>query len=508
MYEQRLLIDGKLVDAEGGKTFDNINPATEEVLGPVADGSGADMTRAVEAARTAFDTTDWSTDHAGRKAAILQLQAAIESEVEDLRSELVSEVGCPVLITYGPQLDAPLKEALRWPAEQIDTFEWERSLGSKDAFGYGYESERRVWKEPIGVVGVIVPWNFPIEITLNKLGPILAMGNTCVLKPAPDTPWSALRLGRLIAEHTDIPPGVVNIVTSRDHLVGEVISTSPSVDMVAFTGSTATGRRIMEAAASTLKPTFLELGGKSVNLVLDDADLAATVPFASMVCMHGGQGCAMPTRLMVPRSKMDETIQMLEASFAEVKYGDPTNPENIQGPQVSKKQQERVLGYIEKGKQEGARLVLGGGVPKHLEKGFYVEPTVFADVDPDATIAQEEIFGPVLVVIGFDDDDDAVRIANNSIYGLSGVVTSGDLERGKAVARRIRTGTLGDQRRPLVRRRRAVRWLQAVGHRPAVRHRGPGDLHGDEDGGLARVAGDRAPAASSPDGRSDRRNSP
>ena len=213
--------------------------------------------------------------------------------------------------------------------------------------------------------------------------------------------------------------------------------------MVAFTGSTATGRRIMEAAASTLKPTFLELGGKSVNLVLDDADLAATVPFASMVCMHGGQGCAMPTRLMVPNSKMDETVQLLEASFAEVKYGDPTDPANIQGPQVSKKQQERVLGYIEKGKQEGARLVLGGGVPKHLEKGFYVEPTVFADVDPDATIAQEEIFGPVLVVIGFDDDDDAVRIANNSIYGLSGVVTSGDLERGKAVARRIRTGTIG-----------------------------------------------------------------
>jgi aldehyde dehydrogenase (NAD+) len=443
MYEQRMLIDGKLVDAEGGATFDNINPATEEVLGPVANGSGADMARAVDAARTAFDTTDWATDHAGRKAAILQLQAAIEGEAEELRSELVAEVGCPVLTTYGPQLDVPLKEALRWPAEMIDQFPWTRSLGSKDAFGMGVESERQVWKEPIGVVGVIVPWNFPIEITLNKLGPILAMGNTCVLKPAPDTPWSALRLGRLIAEHTDIPPGVVNIVTSRDHLVGEVITTSPAVDMVAFTGSTATGRRIMEAAASTLKPTFLELGGKSVNLVLDDADLAATVPFASMVCMHGGQGCAMPTRLMVPNSKMAETEELLKAAFAGVGYGDPTDPSNIQGPQVSKKQQERVLGYIEQGKQEGARVLLGGGVPEHLQKGFYVEPTVFVDVDPDMTIAQEEIFGPVLVVIGFDDDDDAVQIANNSIYGLSGVVTSGDLERGKAVARRIRTGTIG-----------------------------------------------------------------
>jgi aldehyde dehydrogenase (NAD+) len=252
MFEQRLLIDGKLVDAEGGKTFDNINPATEEVLGPVADGSGGDMQRAVSAARTAFDTTDWSTNHATRKAGILQLQAAIESEVEELRAELVSEVGCPVLTTYGPQLDVPLKEALRWPAEMIDQFPWSRSLGSKDAFGMGVESERQVWKEPIGVVGVIVPWNFPIEITLNKLGPVLAMGNTCIIKPAPDTPWSTTRLGRLIAEKTDIPPGVVNIVTSSDHLTGEVLTTSPDVDMIAFTGSMQVGLAIQEAAGKTL----------------------------------------------------------------------------------------------------------------------------------------------------------------------------------------------------------------------------------------------------------------
>src|SRR5690349_7123684 len=343
-----MLIDGKLVDADGGATFDNINPATEEVLGPVADASRADMARAAEAARRAFDTTDWSTNKELRKRGLAQLQTAIESETEELRHELVAEVGCPILITYGPQLDAPLREALRWPMEMIDQYEWERPLGPKDAMGVGYATDRYVWKEPVGVVGVIVPWNFPIEITLNKLGPILAMGNTCVIKPAPDTPWSALRLGRLIAEHTDIPPGVVNIVTSRDHLVGEVITTSPDVDMVAFTGSTATGKRIMEACASTLKPTFLELGGKSVNLVLEDADLAATVPFASMVCMHGGQGCAMPTRLMVPNSKMAETEELLKESFAGVGYGDPTDPSNIQGPQVSKKQQERVLGYIEK----------------------------------------------------------------------------------------------------------------------------------------------------------------
>jgi aldehyde dehydrogenase (NAD+) len=444
MGEVRMLIDGKLVESETGKTFDNINPATEEVLGQVADGTRADMAHAIQAARTAFDTTTWSTDHQFRKEAILQLQSAIESEQEELRAELVAEVGCPVLVTYGPQLDAPLREALKWPAEMIDQFPWSRSIGRKDAFGMGTETEREVWKEPVGVVGVIVPWNFPIEIILNKLGPVLAMGNTCVLKPAPDTPWNATRLGRLIAEHTDIPPGVVNIVTSRDHLVGEEITTSPLVDMIAFTGSTATGRKIMEMASTTLKPVFLELGGKSVNLVLDDANLPEVIPGAAMgVCMHAGQGCAMTTRLLVPKSKYDEAVDLAKAAFEGMAYGDPTDPNNFQGPQVSKKQQERVLGYIEKGKQEGATVVTGGKVPAHLPKGYFVEPTVFAGVTNDMTIAREEIFGPVLVVIPFDDDDDAVRIANDSPYGLSGLVTSGDLDRAKAVARRIRTGTLG-----------------------------------------------------------------
>ncbi|OHV33983.1 aldehyde dehydrogenase [Pseudofrankia sp. EUN1h] len=438
-----MLINGKLVDAEGGRVFDNVNPATEEVLGVTADGSRADMERAVAAARAAFDQSDWARDHAGRKKAILQLQAAIEAEVEEFRSELVAEVGCPVITTYGPQLDAPLREALRWPAEQIESFPWTRTLEAKDAFGMGYLSAREVWKEPVGVVGVVTPWNFPLEIALNKLGPILAMGNTCVLKPAPDTPWNTTRLGRLIAEHTDIPPGVVNIVPSSDHLVGEVISTSPLVDMVAFTGSTVTGRRIMAAAAATVKPTFLELGGKSVNLFLDDADFAQAIPSAAMVCMHAGQGCAMPTRLLVPNSRYDEAIELATAAFEGVKYGDPTDPSVLQGPQVSRRQQERVLGYIESGRAEGARLVLGGGVPKDLDRGYFVEPTLFADVTPGMTIAQEEIFGPVLVIIGFEDDDDAVRIANDSVYGLSGVITSADLDRAKGLARRIRTGTLG-----------------------------------------------------------------
>jgi aldehyde dehydrogenase (NAD+) len=445
MSEHRMLIDGKLVEADHGRTFDNVNPATEEVLGPVADGSREDMERAVAAARTAFDTTGWATDHGGRKAALLQLQAALEGEKEELRAELVSEVGTPVLITYGPQLDVPMREALTWPAEMIEQFPWSRPLPDKDTFGMGQLSSRAVWKEPIGVVGVIVPWNFPVEIILNKLGPILAMGNTCVIKPAPDTPWNATRIGRLIAEQTDIPPGVVNIVTSSDHLVGEVLSTSPLVDMVAFTGSTATGRRIAEAASATLKPTFLELGGKSVNLILDDVDdFERSVAGASgAVCMHAGQGCAMPTRLLVPRSRYDEAIEIAKGALEATTYGDPTDPSTFQGPVVSRRQQERVLGYIAKGREEGARLVTGGGVPSDVDRGFFVEPTLFADVDNAMTIAQEEIFGPVLVAIAYEDDDDAVRIANDSIYGLSGMIASGDVERAKALARRVRTGTLG-----------------------------------------------------------------
>jgi aldehyde dehydrogenase (NAD+) len=263
-----------------------------------------------------------------------------------------------------------------------------------------------------------------------------------VLKPAPDTPWSATHIGKVITERTDIPPGVVNIVASSDHLTGEILSSDPRVDLVTFTGSTATGRRIMECASPTLKKVFLELGGKSANIVLDDADLAAVLPMGAMTCVHGGQGCAITTRLLLPRSRYDEGLAILKKAFENWNYGDPTNPANLQGPQVSKRQQQRVLGYLEKGRKDGAKLLVGGGIPKHLPKGFYVEPTLFADVDPDSTIAQEEIFGPVLCVIPYRDDDDAVRIANNSVYGLSGAVSSRSEERALAVARRIRTGTI------------------------------------------------------------------
>jgi len=440
--EVRMLIDGELVEAMSGKRFVNVNPATEEVLGEVADADATDMAHAIAGARRAFDGTDWSTNKELRKRCLQQLQDALVSEREEIRQELVDEAGTPLMMTYGAQLDWPLEDALTWPMRHIDEFEWERDLPVSHQMGIA--SRRAVYKEAIGVIGAIVPWNFPLEVTLNKLGPILATGNTCILKPAPDTPWNATRLARLVAEKTDIPAGVLNIVTSADHLVGEELTRDPRVDMISFTGSTATGRRITETGGATLKRVFLELGGKSAMIVLDDADFGGVLAAAPMMaCTHAGQGCAILTRVLVPRPRYDEAVQILKAGFESVPYGDPTDPANIGGPLVSRKQQERVLDYIAKGRAEGAEVVVGGGRPAHLPKGYFVEPTLFANVDNKMTIAQDEIFGPVQVVIPFDDDEDAIRIANDSSYGLSGGVYSADEDRATRIARRIRTGSIG-----------------------------------------------------------------
>ncbi|HEY4928238.1 MAG TPA: aldehyde dehydrogenase family protein [Acidimicrobiales bacterium] len=438
--EFRMLLDGSLVEATGGGAFDNVNPATEEVLGQTTDATAPDMDRAIGAARRSFDETTWSTDRTLRQRCLRQLQEAIVGEQEQLRAELVAEVGTPVTITYLAQLDAPLAESLLWPAAYIDTFEWERPLPDNATFGV--PSWQKVVKEPVGVVGAIIPWNYPIEILLGKLGQALATGNTVVVKPAPDTPWNATRIGRLIAEQTDIPDGVVNVVPSSDHQLGEQLVVDPRVDLISFTGSTATGRRIMAAGAPTLKRLFLELGGKSADIILEDGDLETKMAFLGFMCMHAGQGCAMLTRTLVHESRYEEAVALAEASMGTVTYGDPTDPANIMGPVISARQRDRVLGYVASGVDEGARLVCGGGRPAHLDKGFYVEPTLFADVDNSMRIAREEIFGPVLVMIPFRDEDDAVRIANDSEYGLSGGVTSASEERAIAVARRIRAGTV------------------------------------------------------------------
>ena len=435
-----MLIGGELVEAASGKRFENINPATEEVLGEVADASSEDMRRAIAAARQAFDRSDWSTNRTLRKRCLEQLQEALESEREELRDEVVAEVGTPHILTFAAQVDWPLDDALRYPAKMIDEFPFERPLPDSNLMGMA--SRRAVRKEPMGVIGAIVPWNYPVEVTLNKIGPILATGNAVVLKPAPDTPWNATRLGRLVAEKTDIPPGIVNVVTSSDHLVGEELTLSPDVDMISFTGSTATGKRIMEKGAATLKRVFLELGGKSAMIVCDDADFASVVPGGSMVCVHGGQGCAMQTRMLLPRSRYDEGVELITTAMGTVPYGDPTDDGVLMGPLVSARQRDRVLGYIQRGQEEGAKLVAGGGKPAHLPKGWFVEPTLFVDVDNSMAIAREEIFGPVLCVIPYEDDDDAVRIANESNYGLSGGVFSASEDRATAIARRIRTGSI------------------------------------------------------------------
>ncbi len=438
--ESRMLIDGKLTEAASGRTFDNINPSTEEVVGQVADGGEQDMRTAIEAARRAFDETNWSTDREFRKRCLQQLKDGLEREKETLRPQIVAEVGAPIALTYAIQQDTCIED-LQWDIDQIDRQQWEQQLPVHEFFGM--RSRRLVVREPVGVVGAITPWNFPFMLNLSKLGPALAAGNTVVLKPAPDTPWSATFIGKVIAEQTDIPPGVVNVVTSGDPAtVGEILTTDPRVDMVSFTGSTATGRRIMANGADTIKKVFLELGGKSANIILDDADFASTVGMGAMVCVHAGQGCAITTRMLLPHSRYDEGVEMLKTAFENVPYGDPTDMANLQGPLINARQLERVLGYIEMGKAEGARLLVGGKRSDRFDKGYFVEPTLFVDVKPDMTIAQEEIFGPVLAVIPYGDDDDAVRIANNSAYGLSGSVSSASLDRALAVARRIRTGTV------------------------------------------------------------------
>jgi aldehyde dehydrogenase (NAD+) len=438
---EHLLIGGQVVPSSGGGTFQNVNPATEEVIGSTADGTAADMDRAIAAARRAFDETAWSTDHAFRGRCLRQLREALVKHSDELKSLLVAEIGTPVSLTGGPQFDTPVG-GLGWFADLAEGYDWETSLG--DARGPTGMTRRTVRREPIGVVGAITPWNYPTQINLAKAGPALAAGCTVVLKPAPDSPWAATTLGRIAAEETDLPPGVLNVVASSRHEVGRQLAEDDRVDMISFTGSTATGRAVMRACAGNLKKAFLELGGKSALIALDDADLAtAAVTVAFHITSHAGQGCAVLSRLLLPRSRYEEGLEAVVGILRDWPYGDPSDPGMLMGPLISERQRDRVLGYIGTGVREGATVALGGGVPGHLSRGWFVQPTVLAGVGENDTVAQEEIFGPVLSVIAYDGgDDEAVRIANNSRYGLSGGVVSPDAGRARAVAERIRAGTV------------------------------------------------------------------
>ncbi len=435
----KLLVNGELVEAESGARFECYNPANESLVGTAPDASHGDVYRAVAAARYAADSTDWHRDHDFRRHCLGQLQDLCTDFAGTWRHELVAEIGTPLMWTYSVQLDWPIAHGLGVPLKLMDTYEWEVDRGTSE--GRGGKQRQAVLKHPVGVVSGIVPWNFPVEITLSKVGAVLATGNTMVIKAAPETPLNLLRLGELICE-TDIPPGVINTITSSDHLVGETLAGSADVDLVAFTGSTETGKRVMQTAAANMTRCFLELGGKSASIIVEDADLARAVGRSVSACTHAGQGCGLSTRLLLPRSRYAEALEIVREAWGAVPFGDPTDPEVMAGPLISARQRDRVLGYIDAGISDGARLLVGGGRPAGFEQGFFVEPTVFCDVDNSMAIAQEEIFGPVLCVIPYEDDDDAVRIANDSKYGLAGSVTGGDPARATAIARRIRTGTI------------------------------------------------------------------
>ncbi len=431
---KRMLIDGVLVDKE--RIFDSVNPATGEVLGAAPDGDVADAEAAIAAARKAFEESGWATDIALRARCLDQLHSALIEHAEELRDLTIADVGATRMLTHGNQLDAPI-EIVRYYADLLPEYPLTEEL--EDIEIRGEKHRRWIEKEAAGVVSAIVAYNYPNQLALAKLAPALAAGCTVVLKAAPDTPLITLAIGELIAEHTDIPAGVVNVISSSSVEVGKVMTTHPEVDVVTFTGSTPVGKQIMAAASDSLKRVFLELGGKSALVVLDDADLTSAAMFAAFtICSHAGQGCALTTRLVVPRAVHDQLVEMVAAMLDRVTMGDPNDLKTYLGPLISERQRDKVDGMVKRAVEAGARMVRGG---TRVHPGFFYTPTLLADVEPDSEIAQEEVFGPVLAVIPHDGDDHAVEIANNSRYGLSGGVLSADEERAIAVGRRIRTGT-------------------------------------------------------------------
>jgi aldehyde dehydrogenase (NAD+) len=436
LHEDRLLIDGELVAA--GSSFETVNPATGEVLGTASDAGAEHVEAAVAAARRAFDTTEWSRDRDLRLRCLRQLHKALVEHQEELRELTIAEVGAPRQATHGAHLDDPVGFA-DYYAGVLEGYEFRYDLPTTEA--HGQKHRRWVEKEAAGVVAAIIAYNYPNQLALAKLVPALAAGCTVVLKGAPDTPWTTLTLGKIIAEHTDIPPGVVNILVSKGPETGQQLTTHPDVDMITFTGSTPVGRAIMGAAAPTLKRVFLELGGKSAMIVLDDADLGTVAMMSAfMTCSHSGQGCAITTRLLVSREQHDELVGLLAGMFGQIPVGDPADPGTYMGPLISAKQRDKVHGMVQRAVEAGARVVTGG---KPMDRaGFFYEPTLLADVTPDMEIAQEETFGPVLSVLAYSDEADAVRIANDSIYGLSGAVFGADADRALRVARQVRTGTM------------------------------------------------------------------
>ena len=434
---QRLFIGGEWVEPAGTGTIDVISPHSEELVGRVPEGTAVDIDRAVAAARDAFDNGEWPRlSPEERIAAVQKFSEVYAAHIPDMAAVVTEEMGSPITFSNLAQSPAPwmmLNTFLQIAAE----YPWEERR--QGVLG----SDVIVRREPAGVVGAIVPWNVPQFVIMSKLAPALIAGCTIVVKPSPETPLDAFLMADLLNE-AGIPKGVVSVIPAGRE-VGEHLVRHPGVDKIAFTGSTAAGRRIASICGEQLKRVSLELGGKSAAIILDDADLAATVEglkFASL--MNNGQACVAQTRILASRDRYDEVVDAVSGMVGALAVGDPQDEATEVGPLVAERQQERVEKYIAVGQEEGAKVAVGGnGRPSGLEKGWYVKPTVFSDVDNSMRIAREEIFGPVLAVIPYDDTEDAVRIANDSEYGLAGSVWTGDIDQGLDIARRVRTGTYG-----------------------------------------------------------------
>ncbi len=423
-----LYVDGAWVAPQGSGTIEVIEAGTGAVLGSVPEGTPADAQRAIAAARRAFD--GWAaTPVAERQRLLLAIADGLEARLEEIASTVTAEVGMPLKLSRVIQAGLPIG-SFRIAAGLLDEVALEEELDTV-----------LIVREPVGVVGAITPWNYPLHQVACKVAPALAAGCTVVLKPSEVAPLSAFILAEVV-DAVGLPAGVFNLVTGTGPVVGEAIAADPDVDMVSFTGSTRAGKRVSELAAGTVKRVALELGGKSPNVILDDADLARAVPDGvAKAFLNSGQTCSALTRMLVPREKLAEAEQIAAATAAAFACADPFGERNGIGPLVSDVQRERVRGYIKTGLDEGARLVTGGAeAPEDLPQGFYVQPTVFSDVTPEMTIAREEIFGPVLVLVPYDGEDEAVQIANDTVYGLAAGVWSGDQERAERVARRLRAG--------------------------------------------------------------------
>ncbi|MQA00355.1 MAG: aldehyde dehydrogenase family protein [Dehalococcoidia bacterium] len=430
MAHDKFFIDGGWVAASGSETIDVLNPATEEVIATLPLATPDDVDRAVAAARRAFKT--WSQTTTEERATYLErIAAGLKAREEDFAKTMASEMGMPLKGALAIQVGLPVR-----------TFSSYVGITRDYAFESG-DGATRIIREPIGVCGFITPWNYPMHQIAGKVAPALAAGCTVVLKPSEMAPLNAYLLAEVI-EEAGLPPGVFNLLNGVGPVAGEAIASHPDVDMVSFTGSTRAGKRVAELAAQTVKRVTQELGGKSPNIILEDADLEKAIPAGVMGCYaNSGQTCSAPTRMIVPRARLAEVEALAKAAAESVTMGDPFDPDSTHGPIVHAAQYGKVQDLIQVGIDEGAKLLTGGtGRPDNVERGYFVKPTVFSDVSNDMTIARDEVFGPVLTIIPYDTEDEAVGIANDTIYGLAGRVWGSDHDRARAVARQIRAGQI------------------------------------------------------------------